>query len=141
MRVLIAAFLLVVVGCTQQAAYLEAEEDVSPAYLSIANEYSGGSVRCLFSLAHFITYDAPVISDGESIDVELQRGNTSGTLYLRQNGSPLMAVENVFCGIDHAWTKTKIDLTLTPLRREARKRLNVHCNYNGALICAAKGVE
>jgi hypothetical protein len=128
---------LAITGCAYAADYIGPEADTRPVRLRITNADTDQALRCLLSMAHFITRDIALIAAGDHIDIDLQRGVDSGTLYYREDATPLMAVENMYCGTDRAWAETKMDLDLSALRRGGGISHTVVCRTDGALVCRA----
>ncbi len=126
---------LLTMGCAYEADYLGSETDTVPVRLRISNASTDVSLRCLLSMAHFITRDISPIAEGDYIDVNLLRGVKSHTLYYRENSTPLMAIENIYCGMDQAWAETKGNLNLAALRSKNKINHHVICTSDDGLIC------
>lgn len=138
MRLVTVIVSLAIAGCTYEATYLGSELDTRPVRLRITNASPDHGLRCLLSIAHFITRDIALIAAGGHVDIDLQRGVKNHTLYYQEHTTPLMAVENIYCGLDQAWTETQRNLNLSALRRGNRFSQHVICTANGALVCAVQ---
>lgn len=138
MRLIMLIIFLAVAGCTYEASYIGPESDTRPVRLRITNASADHSLRCLLSMAHFITRDIAPIAAGKHAVIELQRGVKSDTLYYQENTTPLMAVENIYCGIDQAWAETKNNLNISALRSGNGKSYHVACTINRELVCTVQ---
>ena len=108
--------------------------DPNPAYVSITNFHSSESVRCQLVLAHFVTYDPPLLLAGETLVVPIMLGQDNSTLFLVDSGNP-MAIEDLFCALDSAWSETRLELSLTPLQSSTTPRLAFFCGIELQLTC------
>lgn len=126
-------------GCSYDPGYIGQESDTVPVALHITNSTTDQSVRCVVSMAHYITFDLNVVRPDESLDIDLLRGVSSSTLYFKKSSTRLMAVENVICGTHANWSETKRHVELSVLRSTAETELTVHCTYLAeALTCQIK---
>ena len=137
MRIAALVIFLTMTGCAYSVDGIGPEEDTRPVRLRITNAGTNDPLRCLLSMAHFITRDIALIAAGDHVDVDLRRGMESGTLYYREDATPPMAVENIYCGIDRAWAETKTDLDLSALRRGNGISHDMVCGADGELVCTA----
>ena len=91
-------------------------------YVSITNFHPSEPVRCQFVLAHFVTYDPPILSSGETLVTSISLEQDSSTLFLVHTDKP-MAIEDLFCALDSDWSDTRLELSLTPLQNAAKTHL------------------
>ncbi|MGD9536881.1 MAG: hypothetical protein AB7P52_07415 [Alphaproteobacteria bacterium] len=113
----------------------EREGDHAPVRLGIRNEAADAVLRCQVVLAHFVTLADHRLAPGETRELDLQRAASSGALFVSGEGGRLMAVENVYCGLDAQWDGTRVALDLTPLREPARQSLGVACAAARTPLC------
>lgn len=129
---------LATMGCAYEADYLDTETNTVPVHLRISNASTDVSLRCLLSMAHFITRDLAPIAGGSHADLNLHRGVKSRTLYYKEGTTPLMAIENIYCGMDRAWAETKNNLNIAALRSENKTSHHVVCTSDNGLICLSQ---
>jgi hypothetical protein len=108
--------------------------DSSPAYVSITNLHTSKSVRCQFVLAHFVTYDPPTILSGETLVVPIAIEQDNSTLFLVDSSKP-MAIEDLFCALDSAWSDTRLELSLVPLQSSTTAYLTFFCGIELQFSC------
>ena len=108
--------------------------DPNPAYVSITNFHASESVRCQFVLAHFVTYDPPVLLSGETLFVPITLEQDNSTLFLVESGKP-MAIEDLFCALNSAWSDTRLELSLTPLQSTTTTHLEFSCGIQLQFSC------
>jgi hypothetical protein len=111
--------------------------DPTPIYVSITNFHASESVRCQFVLAHFVTYDPPILLPGETLVTSITRGQDDSTLFLVQSGKA-MAVEDLFCALDSAWSDTRMELSLAALQTNTTPHLVFSCGIEPEFSCVAK---
>lgn len=134
--------LLLLGACSYSVNYVDSEIETEPVQLQISNGDIGAGLRCLVSMAHYITYDPPVIAPGKRLNIDLLRGVASNTLYFTQAGTSLMAVENIFCGQHTNWFESMFNLNLAALRSDGFHDLSIHCgNVDNALSCATASAK
>ena len=138
MRIAALVVFLTMTGCASSVDDFGPEEDTRHVRLRITNAGADDPLRCLLSMAHFITRDIALIAAGDHVDIDLRRGVESGTLYYREDTTVPMAVENLYCGIDRAWAETRVDLDLSALRRGNGVSHDVACRADGELVCTAE---
>lgn len=129
---------MAIAGCTYEASYIESESDTRPVKLRITNAGTDRPLRCLLSMAHFITQDIALIAAGDHAVIQLLRGVTSRTLYYQEDTTPLMAVENIYCGADQAWAETKTNLNISALRNGSETNYHMSCTANRELVCTLR---
>ena len=108
--------------------------DPRSVYLSITNFHASEPVRCQFVLAHFVTYDPPVLLSGETLVVHITLEKDNSTLFFVHSGKP-MAIEDLFCALDSAWSETRLELSLTPLQSSTTPRLAFFCGIELQFSC------
>lgn len=137
MKLSIVFILLLLSGCSYGANYIESESETDPVQLQINNGDQEMSLRCLVSMAHYITHDPAVIAPNTVLTIDLHRGTASNTLYFKRPDTPLMAIENIFCGHDSNWAETKYNLNLSALRSDGFNHLIINCDGDdSSLSCA-----
>jgi hypothetical protein len=112
--------------------------DPNPVYVSITNFHSSESVRCQLVLAHFVTYDPPVLLAGETLVIPITLEQHNSTLFLVDSGSP-MAIEDLFCALDSAWSDTRLELSLAPLQSSTTPHLIFSCGIELQFSCIIEG--
>ena len=112
--------------------------DPNPAYVSITNFHASESVRCQFVLAHFVTYDPPVLLSGETLVVPITLEQDNSILFLVDSGKP-MAIEDLFCALNSAWSDTRLELSLTPLQSATTAHLVFSCGIELQFSCIIEG--
>lgn len=133
--------LLAIAGCAPGAAYIQSETDTFPVRLTITNAGPDYALRCLLSMAHFITQDIAPIAAGNHVDIKLRRSVKSSTLYYQETSTPQMAVENIFCGLDHAWAETKTNLNMAALRSDGETSHNIICTSVNEMVCTVEKID
>ena len=113
----------------------ERDGDHVPVRLDIRNDAADAVLRCQVVLAHFVTLADRRLAPGETRELDLQRAAPSGALFVPGEDGRLMAVENIYCGLDERWDGTRVALDLTPLREPARQRLGVACAAARTPLC------
>ena len=108
--------------------------DPNLVYVSIRNLHTSESVRCQFVLAHFVTYDPPMILSGETLVVPITIEQDNSTLFLVDYSKP-MAIEDLFCALDSAWPDTLLELSLTPLQSSTAAYLRFFCGMELQFSC------
>ena len=108
--------------------------DPNPTYISITNLHTSESIRCQFVLAHFVTYDPPMILSGETLVVPITIEQDNSTLFLVNSSKP-MAIEDLFCALDSAWSDTRLELSLAPLQRSTMPHLTFSCGIELQFTC------
>ena len=108
--------------------------DPTPVYVSISNIHASESVRCQFVLAHFVTYDPPVLLSGETLVVPITLEQDNSTLFLVDYGKP-MAIEDLFCALDSTWSDTLTELSLAPLQSSTTVNLTFSCGIELQFSC------
>jgi hypothetical protein len=108
--------------------------DPNPTYVSITNVHTTESVRCQFVLAHFVTYDPPIILSGQTLVVPITIEQDNFTLFLVDSGRP-MAIEDLFCALDSAWSDTRLELSLAPLQSSTTAYLTFSCGIELQFTC------
>ena len=129
------AFVAVVAaGLTVPAAPARAQPSDGTVDLVIHNAERRLPVRCTLLLAHFFTVDAGVAKAGADLRVSLARG-PDGTLTVPGPTGEAMAVENVACGNDDAWSATWSHVPLQALRQGTTATLRLDCALADRLRC------
>ena len=108
--------------------------DPNSAYVSITNFHASESVRCQFVLAHFVTYDPPILLSGETLVLPITLGQDNSTLFLVDSSKP-MAIEDLFCALDSAWSDTRLELSLVPLQSSTTAYLTFFCGIELQFSC------
>ena len=108
--------------------------DPAPVYVTISNFHVSESVRCQFVLAHFVTYDPPVLHSGETLVVPITLEQDNSTLFLVNSAQP-MAIEDLFCALDSAWSDTRLELSLAPLQSSTITHLTFSCGVDLQFSC------
>ena len=108
--------------------------DPAPVYITISNFHFSESVRCQFVLAHFVTYDPPMILSGETLVVPITIEQDNSTLFLIDSNKP-MAIEDLFCTLDSAWSDTRLELSLAPLQSSTTAYLTFFCGIELQFSC------
>ena len=108
--------------------------DPAPVYVTISNFHVSESVRCQFVLAHFVTYDPPIILSGQTLVVPITIEQDNFTLFLVDSGKP-MAIEDLFCALNSAWSDTRLELSLTPLQSTTTTHLEFSCGIQLQFSC------
>ena len=108
--------------------------DPAPVYITISNFHFSESVRCQFVLAHFVTYDPPVLLSGETLVVPITLEQDNSTLFLDNSAQP-MAIEDLFCALDSTWSDTRWELSLAPLQRSTTANLIFSCGAELQFTC------
>ena len=111
--------------------------DPNPIYVSITNFHASESVRCQFVLAHFVTYDPPILLPGETLVTSITIGQDNSTLFLLHSGKA-MAVEDLFCALDSAWSDTRMELSLAALQTNTTPHLVFSCGIEPEFSCVTK---
>lgn len=122
---------------TANAANQDRLFDLNPIYVSITNFHASESVRCQFVLAHFVTYDPPILLPGETLVTSITRGQDNSTLFLVYSGKA-MAVEDLFCALDSAWSETRVELSLAALQTTTTPHLAFSCGIEPQFSCATE---
>jgi hypothetical protein len=127
-------WLVLLVSGTAEAKSEYQFNDPNPVYVSITNFHVSESVRCQFVLAHFVTYDPPVLLSGETLVVPITLEQDNSTLFLLDYGKP-MAIEDLFCALDSAWSDTLSELSLAPLQNSTAENLTFSCGIELQFSC------
>jgi hypothetical protein len=108
--------------------------DPNPVYVSITNFHASESIRCQFVLAHFVTYDPPSLLPGETLVVPITLEQDNSELLLVIHDKP-MAIEDLFCALDSAWSDTRLELSLAPLQSSTTANLTFSCGIEPQFSC------
>ena len=106
-----------------------------PVSVQITNATSKAALRCQLILAHFVTYEADTLAKGQEATLELLRGDQDGTLIFSAKDGRQMALENLLCGFDDDWGRTRKNLSLAQLRDGTSNRLQIICSGADRLTC------
>ena len=102
----LAALLCVVAGGALRAAEAETIQ------VRIENA-TGGAIRCVAVLAHFVTRTLPPIPSGQVHEMTLERDPKTGTLSYGYHGIHPMMLENLLCGTVPDWTASSRRMSWT----------------------------
>ncbi len=77
----------------------------------------------------------PLIDPGQSRDIAFTRVVDTGSLIVNAADGREMEVENLLCGADSDWARTRGDVPLLPLRATTASRLEALCGARPRLRC------
>ncbi|MHA1572108.1 MAG: hypothetical protein ACTSWM_09815 [Alphaproteobacteria bacterium] len=122
------------------AAFLLAACTVStpqraPLTLTLRNTDAAEPLRCVLVLAHFVSVDVALIGPGGSRDIVFGRVVNTGSLIVNAADGREMEVENLLCGGDSHWARTRGDVPLLPLRATKNSHLEAACRLSPRLLC------
>jgi hypothetical protein len=139
-RALVAACLAVAAwpGNAAGEEHVAAEpEGFAPVAVAIRND-TGGTLRCVVVLAHFVTVDVAPLAPGQALTLALDRDAGSGALGYGSHAGQPMLVETILCGLDGRWAATRFDLPLTPIRSGDAESYVADCVAAEGVACTLR---
>ncbi len=96
------------------------------------------ALRCQLVLAHFVTVALEPIPSGQTMVLELLQKPEDRTLLYKRDDGPLMAVENILCGLDDDWAATRENVNLAILRGDGVPAMRIVCAGSGPNLCRSR---
>ena len=135
----ILAVILLLGGCAGARQLRDPVPNSDTVLLEIQNR-TGGPLRCVVVLAHFVTRDLEPIRPNGTTRLELWRGGQGVLGFGQHKGEPMM-VENILCGEAGRWQGTATDLPLTDIRAARTDRFLASCRPGDPrLVCTVSHV-
>lgn len=130
--------LLLAVPSVRAEGEAQPKLDLEPVGFTLRND-SAEVLRCMAVEAHFMSAAIGTLAAGESIDLTLRRDAASGTLALAPRDGRDVPLENILCGRDEAWTESKGEVPLVPIRAGNAERFAGRCGVaNGRVHCVVE---